>query len=177
MVGNQTDSLLAKLVRMIDSISNGILYICLIGMVILTVIDTLLRSFTNIGIGGVAEACTYLLVLVGFLGLARTQAVKGHIEVNFLSDRFPMSMKYYVKQIITIILILFCFLFIYAGTLKAISAFTSRESNWFGIRILPVWFFRFAVPVGFCFLIFELLKDILETNASYKKQRGMRGRR
>lgn len=170
MTGIGKPSIYVKVGKVVDSVSNWILYICLIIMAIMTVADALLRSFTDLGVGGLAEASTYLLVLVGFLGISRTQALGGHISVTFLTDRFPQSLKYYVKQGVGAVLILFSLLFVYAGTLKSISAFMTRESDWFGTYIIPVWFFRFAVPIGFSLFIIEVLIGILKTRADYKNR-------
>ncbi len=151
---------LRNIITFVNSLCLGVLYVSLIGITVLTVADTLLRFF-DISIGGVPEVCTYLLVVLGFLGIAVTQAAQGHIEVTFLSDRFPKGVKYYVKQTIKILLILICLLFIYAGAVKAFSAYLSGESSWFGVHIFPVWFFRLVVPIGFSLLIIEFVLDML----------------
>jgi TRAP-type C4-dicarboxylate transport system permease small subunit len=156
---NGKPDLLRDIFALVHSLSFGILYVSLIGITVLTVADTLLRFF-GISIGGVPEVCTYLLVVLGFLAIAVTQAAQGHIEVTFLSDRFPKRVKYYVKQTIKIILIFICLLFIYAGAVKAASAYLTNESNWFGVHIFPVWFFRLVVPIGFGLLIIEFVTDI-----------------
>jgi TRAP-type C4-dicarboxylate transport system permease small subunit len=157
---NRKFSSWSHLLNFLYSLPSSISYIALIGITALTVVDALLRSFLGISIGGVPEACTYLLVLLGFLGIAITQSAQGHIEVTFLSDRLPQRVKYYLRQIIKVILIFICLLFIYAGILKGVSAYRSNESNWFGTHILPVWFFRLAVPIGFGLLMMEFLRDL-----------------
>jgi TRAP-type transport system small permease protein len=177
MANNQKLSILEKVTRVIATVSNGILYFCIITMAIMTVADVLLRYFADIGIGGIAEASTYLLVLVGFLGIARTQALEGHISVTFLTDRFSPSVKYYVQQGVGGVLILFSSLFVYASTLKALSAFVTREGDWFGTHILPTWPFRLAVPIGFCCVILEVLIDILEMKSNRRKQKEMKSDR
>ena len=166
---NRKSLLMSHSIDFLNSLSLAISYISLIGITVLTVADAILRFF-SISIGGVPEVCTYLLVVLGFLGIAITQAVQGHIEVTFLSDRLPQRLKYYVKQTIKIILMFICLLFIYAGTLKAASAYLSKESNWFGIHIFPVWFFRLVVPIGFGLLIVEFINDIFRNRKGRVKE-------
>lgn len=157
---NRKFSSFSHILNFLNFLSSAISYIALIGITALTVADAVLRSFLSISIGGVPEACTYLLVLLGFLGIAITQSAQGHIEVTFLSDRFPKGVKYYVRQAIKIILIFICLLFIYAGILKVVSAYLSNESSWFGTYIFPVWFFRLVVPIGFGLIMAEFFIDI-----------------
>lgn len=163
-------SILIRVRNIVNSLTYSILYGCLIGMTFLVVIDTLSRTLFAFSIGGIPEACTYLLVVTGFLALGMTQSVKGHIEVTFLSDRFPKRMKYFTKQTINIFLILFSLLVIYGGTINALSALATGESNWFGTHILPVWVFRFVVPVGFGLVILQVLAAIPHTKKEADKQ-------
>lgn len=169
MALNPISFALNKVVKIISSIFFGLLYICITGMMMLIVIDTMLRFIFGSDIKGATEISTYILALIGFIGLTLTHAVKQHITVSFLVEKFSPPVRYFIGQANHLILLFLCFLFIYAGTQRALSAFTDRETNWFGPHLWPVWFFRFIVPISFGFLIFQLLVDILETRADYQK--------
>jgi TRAP-type C4-dicarboxylate transport system permease small subunit len=172
---NRRSLLMNQSIDFLNSLSLTIAYISLLGITALTVADVILRFF-SISIGGVPEACTYLLVVLGFLGIAITQAAHGHIEVTFLSDRLPKRVKSFVQQTIRVILIFICLLFVWAGILKAVSAYVSDESNWFGIHIYPVWFFRLVVPLGFGLLIVEFSNDIFrKRNGPVKEEKNNSG--
>jgi len=156
-------SMLSKVVKVLNSFSYAIVFLFLLVMMILVTTDIILRSFLGLNIGGAIEINEYLLVLIGFLGLAQTQANKGHIAVELIVDRFSSSRKYFFCQINNIVMILFCILFIYAGAKKAVSAFAAGESNWFGTHILPVWFIRWVVPISLALLLLQLLNDIFQS--------------
>ncbi len=163
MALNENVSILSKVLKVMNNLSYKLVFLFLIVMTVLITIDIILRSFFGLSIDGTTEINEYILVIIGFLGLAQTQANKGHISVDLIFDRLSSSKKYFIHQINNIILILFCILFIYAGTKKAISAFAGCETNWFGVYILPVWYIRWIVVIGFAMLFLQLVKDIFQT--------------
>ena len=159
---------LSRTIKIVNGVSYAFIFFILLVMTVLVSADITLRSFFGFGIEGTIEINEYLLVIIGFLGLSATEARRGHIAVELVVSRMSLPQRYIIQQVSRLIVILFCFLFIFAGTKKAISAFCGGETNWFGIHILPVWYVRWIVPIGFALLVLQLLEDVLW---SAKKQR------
>lgn len=172
MASNKISSVLYKVVKKLNSLSFLVSYVCLIAMTLLVVIDIALRSFFASDIPGATEISKYLLAIIGFFGLILAQASKVNVAVMFIVDKLPSSIKYVIGQINNFILILFSILFMYSGALKAISAFVDHESDWFGQFILPTWFLRIVVPIGFGFFILQILVDIHENKRDKRKVEG-----
>ncbi len=169
MASNKNFSILEKVVKKLNSLCFSVSYVCLIAMTLLVVIDITLRSFFASDIPGATEISKYLLVIIGFFGLMIAQASKVNVAVMVLLDRLPSSARHFIGKMNIVIIILFSILFAYSGMLTAISAHADKESDWFGEFILPTWFLRIVVPIGFGFLILQLLTDIREKNGEKPK--------
>lgn len=161
---NKIISILDRILTFMTPVSYWIVFICIIGMTFLVVTDALMRALLNSGIKGSTEMSTYLLVIIGFLGIVLANAGGRHIAISFLLDRLSGNIKKFIGLINYFILISLSILFFYSGTQKAISAFYVRESEWFGAYIFPVWAFRFVVPIAFFFLICQFLTEVFQSN-------------
>ena len=168
LISDSGTTFLSRTIKIVNAVSYVFIFVILGLMTVLVSADITIRSLFGFGIEGTIEISEYLLVIIGFLGLSETQARKGHISVELVVSRISLSERYIIQQISRIILISFCFLFTYAGIQKAISAFSSGETSWFGIHILPVWYFRWIVPIGFVLLSFQLIEDVLESSKRRK---------
>ncbi|WP_155307194.1 TRAP transporter small permease [Desulfosarcina widdelii] len=152
--------------KIIYSITKSVIVSCLALMVVLVVIDVAGRSMTGSGLPGTVEINEYLLVVVGFMGIFQTHHEKGHVDVNLLFSKFPLKLQVLMDRFNNILIILFSMLFIYAGVERLWGAFQSGETNWFGAYVLPVWFVRIVVPIGFFATGLQSLINLLSPNIS-----------
>jgi C4-dicarboxylate transporter DctQ subunit len=152
--------------RYILNLVNRTLWSCvLIGLGILMlppIISIIKRIIVGTGLVGTVEIGEYLLVMIGFFGLAYTQHLKGHIAVDVIYDRFGKKWKSYFDIISLVICSLFSITFVYIGYQKALSATLGNETAWFGDTIVPVWFMRWVVPIGFAVLCLQLFLELIE---------------
>ena len=159
---NKIIPILHRILNFATSLSYGIVFTCIIGMTFLVVTDALMRALFRSSIKGATEMSTYLLVIIGFLGVVLANTVSRHITITFLTERLPLSIRNFIEKINYIILISLSFLLLYSGIQKAFSAFYAGESEWFGSYIFPVWFFRFVVPVAFFLLFWQFMIDLFQ---------------
>jgi TRAP-type C4-dicarboxylate transport system permease small subunit len=147
--------------RILISISGITVYVCILGgMCIIVVTDITMRTLFNSGIPGTIEIGEYLLVTVGFIALAQVQSLGGHITFDMVIDRFTPRFRYIAEICNRIILLLFSCLFIYASAKVAINAYVDGESTWFGIYIVPVWCFRWVIPIGMAMYCLQLINEV-----------------
>lgn len=80
--------------RILGLMEKGLIIIggvCLFLLMVAVVTDAGGRYFLNSPISGVYEISEfYLMIAIVFLGLSRTQSLKGHVRVELLLERFPM---------------------------------------------------------------------------------------
>lgn len=135
--------------------------LCLFLMVSLVVVDIFGRTVFGNALPGTVEINEYLLIIAGFMGIAQTHSVNGHIFVELLYSRCSPRVQKALQRIDDVILFLFSLVFLWAGFQKAVSAYHSGETNWFGSHVLPVWFFRWIVPISCACLCLQVLANIL----------------
>lgn len=162
MEENQAGSIFEKTMNSLNWFFSNVVFFCLFFMTFYVTLDIIIRTISGSALEGTVEINEYLLVIVGFLGMVHTNRHRGHITVDLLYNRISPTKQYLLDQINNIILLGFSILFVYAGFQKAMSAYESGESSWFGDYILPVWFIRWIVPIGFTLLSLQLLIGIFQ---------------
>lgn len=68
-------------------------------MMILTTVDVFLRYVFNKPIGGVAELCAIMLVMVVAAALGWTALERGHVKVDLLMEHLPKKVQYVVDAL------------------------------------------------------------------------------
>ena len=149
------------------TISSKLVILCLFAMIVIVVYDIVSRTLFKAGIPGTVEINEYLLIIVGFMGITMANRLGGHITVDLLYNKIPPSFQPIIDCLNNIILLGFSIVFLYAGFEKAVSAYTAGETNWFGPHVLPVWYFRWTVPISFFLLSVQLLLEIIRFGVAY----------
>jgi TRAP-type C4-dicarboxylate transport system permease small subunit len=75
--------------------------IFLMGIMLLTVADVVMRYFFNAPIPGTTELTIYCVIVAGFLGLSWCAVQKAHLKVDILINYFPVR----VRKIINIVML------------------------------------------------------------------------
>jgi len=155
--------------RFTEAVARKIVAVSLLAAVVIVVVDVSVRNILGKGIPGSVEINEYLLVIIAFMAIVQTNGLKGHITVDLLYERLPPLGKVMFDRISNILVLLFTVLFLYASWGKAAAEFDAGETSWFGAYVLPVWMFRWVVPIS-CFLLvvqvcISILDDIRKTRA------------
>lgn len=149
-----------RLVGRLASFFNGIAAAAVVGMMVLTCLDVVLRFFRH-PIPGTYEIVGMLGAVFVSFSLARTSMDNGHIAVDFLVHRFPARFQHAIEAVNTgICTLLFAVLcrqcILYARDLKA-SGEVSMTLQ------MPIHPFVFGIAIG-C----AMLSVVLAVNcASY----------
>lgn len=152
---------MAKSYRGVDFFFWAIVVACHLLMVSYIPADIAGRSFLSSGIPGSVEIGEFMMVLIGFLGLARAHKLGAHVDVDLLFNRLPVRIQEGLRLIVLFILICFAALFFYATLLAAVDYTGRGEDAWFGSYLVPVWFLRWVAPVGLAFFIIQLVIDLV----------------
>ena len=163
-----------RIYSLVFTISSKLVILCLFAMIVIVVYDIVSRSLFKTGIPGTVEINEYLLIIVGFMAITMANGLGGHITVDLLYNKISPSFQPIVDRLNNIILLGFSIVFLYAGFEKAVSAYTSGETNWFGPHVLPVWYFRWTVPISLFLLCVQLLLEIIRVGVAHinRKNKG-----
>jgi len=143
----------------LNAVGTGVLF----ALMLLTVADVILRHrFTiNQPIPGVFELTELTMVVVVFFGLAFTASKKGHIAVDLVVAKLPHRWQGVIDSFTSLLSLGVFALIIWQSAIFAYEAVTYHEVT--DILDIPIFFFRFLVPLGALVLWFQLLVSLLES--------------
>jgi len=129
-----------------------------IPLMLLTVGDVVGRSFFNKPIPGTFELSEYMLAVIVLLGAAYTQQVKGHVGVDFLTNRYSPKTQSVLHAVTTLAGLLIIAILVWQGYLEGIHEKAVSDQ----LRV-PQWPFKLLVAVGGLLLWLELLLDFISS--------------
>ncbi len=129
-----------------------------IPLMLITTGDVLGRAFFNKPIPGTLELSEYMLSIIILLGAAYTQQVKGHVGVDFLTERFSLKTRDIIGIITTLASLCIITIMTWQGFIEGIHEKTVSDM----LRV-PQRPFRLLVAIGGFLLWMELFVDLLIT--------------
>ncbi len=125
------------------------------------VANALLRAFANRPIEGTLEYVgNWYLPSIILLGLVLAQQRKEHVEAPVLFDRMPAPLRREIQILVNLVLIAFVFFMGYYAYVEAYHSMTIGETA--GVSGVPIWFMKFAAPIGFFLYGIQLIFDTIE---------------
>ena len=141
-------------------------------MMLSTVSDVTGRYVFNKPIPGTTELNETFMIAVVYMGLAYTQILRGHVNMEFVVSRLSPRTRE-IFQTVTIILSLAVFGFIAAATSEAAYDSWLIKEFHFGIVEFPIWPAKMLVPLGCYVMSIQLLIDAVGSGKkamSFKKK-------
>lgn len=144
-----------KVIHAIATTFGVIAALLIVGIMISTALDVLVRQITGSSIPGVVEYSEVLLAGLVFLGLAYAQRTGAHIGVDLVTERMPARVAHVVRAFGLVVAIGVLLWMTYETALVAINSFQVGEFR-FGLVPVPIWPIRIVIPLGLVALILEL---------------------
>ncbi len=157
------ESVVKPVSRVLNIVGVGILMV----MMFLTVTDVCLRVSINEPIVGAYEISSFLQVILIFFGLAYTEVVKGHIQIDVITTHLPQKVQAALDSLFYIVGIGILSLIVWqnfnVGTMKWIA----KEIT--GIP-LPVGPFHFVIVLGTALFCLVLLINLIDSLTKLAKR-------
>jgi C4-dicarboxylate transporter DctQ subunit len=149
-----------KRINQISEIFGVVAVVVLVCMMMLTVCDVCLRYFFNRPIMASMEITEYMMVIVGFLGLAWC-ALKGmHIKVQLIVGRFSEKAQAIVDTINHVIILGLCVLI---ASQSLTEGFVAKEMGIASeITDTPHYPFYFIIVFGYILLFFVMIPLLVQ---------------
>ena len=155
-------SVFARLVSYLNRLSEMICFLIIVFMIVSTIVDTSLRYFFSHPLSGVIEYNGMLVAVLTFLGLANTQAMKGHIEVTSVTLNLSPKAQSVMKIVALTVSMIFVALMIYTTFQEAMHSYRIKEYDWGVIgQTVYIWWAKFAIPIGLSILFLQYILDLL----------------
>ena len=95
----------------------------LLAMTLIIFYDVVMRYVFDSPTSWALEISEYMLVFVGFIGIAEIQARKGNIRMDFLYLKFSSGMKRATDVFIALLMMIFSFLLLRGSLMMTIAAY------------------------------------------------------
>lgn len=129
---------------------------------LVVVADISLRYAVSMPITGALELTELSLVFVAFLGLAYTQSVGGHIDMDTLYQRLSQKVQNGVRAFAIALSLLVIGVTTLATALGAIDSIQTKQAT-YGLFRFPLWPSKVAIAVGFLVLGIYLVYQLILT--------------
>jgi C4-dicarboxylate transporter DctQ subunit len=129
---------------------------CILAIAAIVMYEVVARSIFDAPTIWVQEVAVYLLLAVGFLGLAPAQAAGEHIRIDVLTRRFAGSLRRRLEIVICLAIAAFSGIAVWGGVDMV------QQSLRFGrksvtLLAVPVWIPQLLVPIGWSALMITAL--------------------
>jgi TRAP-type C4-dicarboxylate transport system permease small subunit len=164
---------LERFSSLIQKIEDGFILcggILVIGLMILTIIDTTGRYFLNSPLKGNVEVSEILLVIVIALSIAGTQRVDGHVSMEFVLERLKRMQRPFFPIVKIVILFITEAIFLIAlyYVFKSFVAALDMNTKTTGPLYIIFWPFQGILCLGVCLMCIRLLIDLMQTFQSLR---------
>lgn len=139
-----------------------------------TVADIIRRGLWGKSVPGIMEIVVLLMVVVTFLAFANTQSLKGHIRVQFLTQRLSQQAQATLEVVLYLIILGFICLVLWQSIEGAYYSWEINEMR-FSYIWFPTWIAKLFVPVGLAGLAFQLFADTLSAFKALAQIRSSQG--
>ena len=149
-----------KRIAQIREIFGVVAVVVLVCMMMLTVCDVFLRYFFSRPIMASSELTEYMMVIVGFLGLAWC-ALKGmHIKVNLIVGRFSESAQGIINAINSIVILGLCVIIALQSFSEGMIAREVGQAS--EISGIPYYPFYLVIVFGYILMFFVMIPLLVQ---------------
>lgn len=150
----------ARVIDIVSEVMGVVAVVVLVCMMMLTVSDVCLRYFFNNPIMASSEYTEYMMVIVGFLGIAWC-AIKGmHIKVELIVGKFPERGQAIVNVINAVLVIGVCALI---GSQSLNEGFIARQMGRASdITDIPHHPFYWVIVFGYALLLLTMINILVK---------------
>ena len=133
--------------------------VTMVGLMLMTVADVIMRSFMNRPISGSYELTNLVLTFIVFFGVGYAQHFKEHVVIDVVYERLPHKGRRFISILSSLIYLaitlLICWVvFDYGRTLVSTNASTA-------ILKIPLWPVAMIAAIGLIGYILAIISDLL----------------
>ncbi len=144
----------------INQILSGFCGWLMLAMMTLLVIDIVSRTMGK-PIQGMAELSVFVMMVVIYLGLARCEEHKEHVNLEFGVNALPRSIQGIMRVISYLLALGTVGIFLYSVFMNAIYSYVRNEAIE-GTVEMRLWPVKFIMVIGLIFFFVQILTNTIE---------------
>ncbi len=149
-----------KVVRRVGIVLAVLGMVALVGILLLTSAEILMRTAFNSPVRGSLEMIAYLMVVCTFLPLAYVRRMGDLISVRVVIDRLPARYGKVHDRIVVFIDMAIA-LMLLAASVAAMLEYHERGVMTAGSLKFPIWYVTLVVVVGLVLFVIELVLELI----------------
>lgn len=132
--------------------------LCILAVAFIVCYEIVMRGLFGAPTEWVLEISTYLIIAAGFLGFGVTLRRRGHIQVDFIVERFSPKMRCILELCMTALSVLLFFVFMTESTDFVLISYEYHKLSPSILRF-PLWIPQLPLVLGFGLLFLELIRQ------------------
>ena len=132
--------------------------LCILAVAFIVCYEIVMRGLFGAPTEWVLEISTYLIIAAGFLGFGVTLRRRGHIQVDFVVERFSPRARCVTDLLMTLIAVLLFFVFMTESTDFVLASYEYHKLSPSILRF-PLWIPQLPLVLGFGLLFLELVRQ------------------
>ncbi len=153
----------------INQILSGFCGWLMLAMMVLLVIDIVSRTMRK-PIQGMAELSVFVMMVVIYLGMARCEENKEHVNLEIIINAVSPVMRRFMKLVYSLLAFVTVSLLYYSVTVNAWSSFQRNEAIE-GTVEMPIWPVKFLMVIGLTFFWIQVLINALDAMKKIKNSK------
>jgi TRAP-type C4-dicarboxylate transport system permease small subunit len=149
-----------RLTHKINQILSGFCGWLMLAMMILLIVDIVARTMRK-PLQGMAELSVFVMMIVIYLGLARCEEQKEHVNLEIVLNALPPLPRRIMEALSYLLAFGTVGLLFYAVTANAIHSYLRNEAIE-GTVEMHIWPIKFVMVVGLLFFLVQTLLNALE---------------
>jgi TRAP-type C4-dicarboxylate transport system permease small subunit len=153
----------------INQILSGFCGWLMLAMMILLVIDIVSRTMRK-PIQGMAELSVFVMMVVIYLGMARCEENKEHVNLEIVLNAVSPPARRFMKLVYSVLALGTVSLLYYSVTVNAWSSFQRNEAIE-GTVEMPIWPVKFFMVIGLTFFWVQVLINTFDAMKKIKNHK------
>jgi len=149
-----------RLTHKINQILSGFCGWLMLAMMILLIIDIVARTMRK-PLQGMAELSVFVMMIVIYLGLARCEEYKEHVNLEIVLNALPALPRRIMEALAYLLALGTVGLLFYSVTANAIQSYLRNEAIE-GTVEMHIWPVKFIMVIGLFFFLIQTLLNALE---------------
>ncbi len=155
------------LIHKINQVLSGFCGWLMLAMMILLVIDILGRTFKR-PIQGMAELSVFVMMVVIYLGLARCEEHREHVNLEVVKNALAPKARLIIEMIAYLLAFMTVGLLLYAVSQNALASFQRKEALE-GTVELRIWPVKFVMVLGLIFFWIQTFINAMDVARKLRK--------
>ena len=147
-----------RALRLLSRLAAIVAGLCILAVAFIVCYEIVMRGIFGAPTEWVLEISTYLIVAAGFLGFGVTLRRRGHIQVDFVVERFSPKARCVLDFCMTLLSALLFFIFMTESTDFVLASYEYHKLSPSILRF-PLWIPQLPLVLGSGLLFLELVRQ------------------